>query len=64
MYSITNYGDLTDNFILDMEDNLFMTTTAYRTFGSKNRFVSKIHEPVIRFKMLKNIVTFTQTTDN
>ncbi len=56
MLQINGHADLTDQFILEINDNLFVTTVAYSSFGTKQMFVNKIHDTQVRYTMLKNIL--------
>jgi hypothetical protein len=56
MLQINTYNDLTNEFILEISDELFTTTTAYTIFIHKQLFVNKIHDKQIRYKMLQNIL--------
>jgi len=55
MLQINRYNDLTNNFILEISDELF-TTMTYRTFIDKQLFVKKIIDKHIRYNMLHNIL--------
>ena len=48
--------DLTNDFVLNIDDDLFTTTSAYRNFGNKQTFVNKIIDKHVRYIMLKNIL--------
>lgn len=39
--------------ILQMSDEVFRQTLAYRAYGSKKLFIQKIKDPTIRQKMLR-----------
>lgn len=54
---LATYDDLTDEFILGINDELFSTTMAYSAFRNKQLFVSKIHDKHVRYHMMKNIIT-------
>jgi len=56
MLQINTYNDLTNDFILEISDELFTTTLAYNTFIHKQLFVNKIRDKQIRYKMLQNIL--------
>lgn len=56
MLQINSYNDLTNEFILEISDELFTTTMAYNTFTHKQIFINKIHDKQIRYKMLKKIL--------
>ena len=50
MLKINTYDDLTNDFILEISDKLFITTTAYNTFTHKHVFVNKIHDKKLDIK--------------
>ncbi len=56
MLEIKLYDDLTNEFILEISDELFATTMAYNTFKNKHIFINKIHDRQVRYTMLKNIL--------
>lgn len=56
MLEIKYYSELTNEFIMNIDDNLYLTTTAYKTFKNKQTFVDKIHDTRVRHVMLKNIL--------
>ena len=57
MLQIKDYNiELTDEFVLNINDDLFITTNAYITFKNKQTFVNKIIDKKIRYKMLQNIL--------
>ncbi len=47
---------LTDSFVLEMSDELFVTTMAYKAFTNKQTFINKISDKHVRFQMLKNVL--------
>jgi len=53
---IENETCLTNEFILNINDNLFIKTTAFNIFGNKVTFTNKINDKNLRYKMLKNIL--------
>lgn len=44
---------MTDEQVMAMDDALFMQTQAFRAFGTKQLFIQKIHDQVVRLSMLK-----------
>jgi hypothetical protein len=56
MLEINLYNDLTNEFILQISDELFSTTMAYNSFTKKQMFINKIHDTQVRYMMLKNIL--------
>ena len=56
MLQIKTINELTDEFILNINDTLFIQTIAYKTFQTKQIFISKIHDKSIRYKMITNIL--------
>ena len=56
MLVIKQYDDLTNEFILEISNELFTTTMAYRTFENKQIFMNKIHDKHVIYTMLKNIL--------
>ena len=56
MQQINTINYLTDKCILNISDDLFIQTQAYKTFNNKEQFVNKIHDKNIRYKMMKNIL--------
>lgn len=58
MITINDYNVLTDNYILNIDDTLFIGTQAYRTFSNKQRFIHVIKDNYIRFKLMKDIMQF------
>ena len=53
---INNFDELSNDFILNIHNNLFQLTQANRTFLSKNTFITKIHDKRLRYKMLQEIL--------
>jgi hypothetical protein len=56
MLAIKQYDDLTNDFILEISNELFTTTMAYCAFKNKQMFMNKIHDKHVRYTMLKNIL--------
>ena len=56
MLVIKQYNDLTNEFILEISNELFTTTMAYVAFENKQIFINKIHDKQVRYTMLKNIL--------
>lgn len=56
MLQIKKIDEFTDEFILNIDETLFIQTIAYNTFQTKQLFISKIHDKTIRFKMITNIL--------
>lgn len=46
---------LTNEYILNMDENIYNKTSACKTFGSKRIFIDKIKDPHIRYKMLMSV---------
>ena len=53
---INNFDELSNDFILNIHNNLFQLTQANRTLLSKNTFITKIHDKRLRYKMLQEIL--------
>ncbi len=43
---------MTDEEVMAFDDMAFSQTQAFRTFGTKQVFIQKIHDPAVRRKML------------
>jgi hypothetical protein len=56
MMQIRSTNDLTNSFIMGINDLLFATTRAHNTFRNKNTFVNAINDKHIRFMFINNIV--------
>ena len=56
MLQIKKIDELTDEFILNIDETLFIQNIAYNTFQTKQLFISKIHDKTIRYKMITNIL--------
>jgi hypothetical protein len=55
---ITNTECLTDHFVLgQISDELFVQTTAFQAFVTKQLFIDKIVDKRTRYLMMKNILT-------
>ena len=55
MLQIKTIENLTNEYILDISDELFAQTMAYRTFRTKHIFIDKIKDLTVRYNMMKNI---------
>jgi hypothetical protein len=53
------YEHLTNDFIMNIDENVFMKTLAFNTFGNKITFINNITDKAIRFQMLQNILQNT-----
>lgn len=60
MIQVQSKEDLTNEFILEIDDVLFIQTMAYKTFGNKQLFVNKIRDLMVRYKMMNNIIQLIQ----
>ena len=56
MLEVNLYDDLTDEFILEISNELFITTMAYNAFKNKQILINKIRDRKVRYTMLKNIL--------
>jgi hypothetical protein len=54
------YEYLTNEFIMNIDDHLFMKTSAFIAFSNKITFINTVTDKTIRFQMLKNILSEPQ----
>ncbi len=58
MLQINTIEELTNEFILEISDEMFKNTVAYKAFKTAQIFISKIHihDKALRYSMIKNII--------
>jgi len=55
MIEIRSIDELTDSYVLEIDDTLFKQTVAYWAFKSKESFIDKVKDLFMRHKMMKTI---------
>ena len=56
MLSISSHRELTNSFIMEIPDDMYALTKAYREYGEKYKFCEKITDKFVRYMMLKSCI--------
>jgi len=56
---ISSYDDITNEFVSNIPDDAYITTKAYKFYGTKEVFCEKTKDCQVRYMMLKPCVLLT-----